>query len=256
MADRFTGYNHGQDDYCAIDARMDPEIVLKAARAAYPTFNPHSYEWTELPNQGRQGSCAGHALSNCFQVALVQQYGIHTLFSRAAAYYTAQRYDGIKGDRGATLNGCQKVAESGLCLETEWAYPSSYNNSIPESSKGNMNFTMSGSRRVTDADLAWDLLMAGVPIQTGVAWNSSFEQVVCDNYRSGGGGHSTMLFGIDEASGDAWNNNSWGSGWGNNGRNRWTKRFFNDIVKRDRYAVFVAYDSTGFDVPDEFATRF
>lgn len=253
--DKFLGYNHGLDDYDAIDARIDPEIVLKAARAAYPTFNPYSYEWTELPNQGRQGSCAGHALSNCFQVALVQQFAVQTLFSRAAAYYTAQRFDGIKGDRGSTLNGCQKVAESGLCLEVEWAYPSSYNNSIPESSKGNMNFKMVGSRRVTDADMAWDLLSAGVPIQTGVAWNSSFEKTICDSYRSGGGGHSTMLFGIDEATGNAWNNNSWGLGWGDNGRNMWTKKFFADIVKRDRYAVFVAYDPTGLECPEGFIER-
>ena len=250
-----TGYLHGKDDYDWIDERMDPEIVLKAAQAAYPGFNPHSWSWTELPNQGRQGACQGHALANCFQIALVQQYGIQTLFSRAAAYYLSQKFDGIHGDRGSTLSGGQKVAESGLCLEVEWAYPSSYNNRQPESANGNLNFKMMGSRRVKDADLAWDLLKAGVPIQTGVAWNSSFEREVCDSYRSGGGGHSTMLFGLDEETGNAINHNSWGSNWCGDGRNQWTKKFFSDIIQRDRYAVFVAYDPTGLEVPEGFDDR-
>ncbi len=253
--DKFTGYLHGQDDYDHIDSQMDPEVVLRAAKAAYPTFNPHSWSWTELPNQGRQGACQGHALANCFQIALVQRYGIQTLFSRAAAYYLSQKFDGISGDRGSTLAGGQKVAESGLCLEVEWAYPSSYNNSQPASAEGNLNFKMMGSKRIKDADLAWDLLKSGVPIQTGVAWNSSFEREVCDSYRSGGGGHSTMLFGINENTGNAINHNSWGTSWCGDGRNEWTKKFFDDILRRDRYAVFVAYDSTGLECPDEFSTR-
>ena len=253
--DKFTGYLHGEDDLDWIDARMDPEVVLKAARAAYPAFDPHAWSWTELPSQGRQGACAGHALAACFQVALVQQYGIQTLFSRAAAYYTAQKFDGIKSDRGSTLSGCQKVAESGLCLESEWKYPSSYNNTMPSSAQGKMNFKMMGSRRVKDADLAWDLLRAGSCLQTGVAWNSSFEREVCDSYRSGGGGHSTMLFGLDEETGNAINHNSWGSNWCGDGRNQWTKKFFNSIIRSDRYAVFVAYDPTGLEVPDGFDDR-
>lgn len=252
--ERFSGYLHGADDYDYIDAQIDPEIVLKAARAAYPAFNPYVYEWTELPNQGRQGACAGHALANCFQVALVQQFGIQTLFSRGGAYYTAQKFDGIRGDRGSTLAGCQKVAESGLCLEKEWPYPSSYNNSMPSSAQGKMDFKMMGSRRVTDADLAWDLLEAGCAIQTGVAWNSSFEQKVCNSHRSGGGGHSTTLFGLSD-DGNAINHNSWGTNWVTSGRNEWTKKFFSDIIRRDRYAVFVCYDSTGLEAPEGFAER-
>ena len=251
----FTGYLHGEDDYDWIDAQMDPEVVLTAAKAAYPNFNPHSYEWTELPNQGHQGACQGHALANVFQVALVQQYGIQTLFSRAAAYYTSQKFSGIRGDRGSTLAGGQKTAESGLCLETEWAYPSRYHNTMPDSAKGKMDFKMMGSKRVRDADLAWELLHAGVPIQTGVAWNSSFEHEICDNHRNGGGGHSTMLFGIHEDTGNAIMHNSWKPTWHGDNRVQWTKKFFADIIKRDRHAVFVAYDPTGLEVPEKFQDR-
>ena len=253
--DRFTGYLHGQDNYGWLDQREDPEVFLTRAKAAWPEFNPYSWSWTQLPNQGRQGSCAGHALSNCLQVALVQQYGVEALFSRGGAYYTAQKFDGIRGDRGSTLSGCQKVAESGLCLESEWPYPSSYNNRMPESANGNMNFKLMGSRRVKDADLAWELLGAGVPIQTGVQWNNSFEKEVCDSHRSGGGGHSTMLFGIDETTGNAINHNSWGTNWCEDGRNQWTKSFFARIVSSDRHAVFVAYDPTGLEVPESFEER-
>lgn len=255
MADYKLGYLHGADDYDFIDAQVDPEIVLKSARAAYPSFNANEYTWTELPSQGRQGSCAGHALSNCFQVAMVLEYGIQTLFSRGGAYYTAQKFDGIRGDRGSTLAGCQKVAESGLCLESDWPYPSSYNNRMPSSAEGKMNFKMKGSKRIKDADLAWDLLAAGACIQTGVAWNSSFEKEICDSHRSGGGGHSTMLFGIDESTGNAINHNSWQPNWNGDNRNQWTKKFFSDIIRRDRYAVFVCYQSTGLEVPEGFTER-
>lgn len=254
MSEYKLGYNHGHDDYDYIDAQQDPEIVLRAARAAYPTFNPYTDPWTDLQWQGNQGACQGHALAHCFQVSYLQATGVQAIFSRACGYYEAQRYDNISGDRGSTLAGGQKVAESGMVLESEWEYPSRYDNRRPSGIQSLMNITMKGSSRVKDADLAWDLLAAGAAIQTGVAWNSSFDKAVCDSYRSGGGGHSTMLYGLDESTGNAIHHNSW-KGWQGDSRNQWTKSFFNSILRNDRWAVFIAYDSTMIEYPSDFIER-
>ena len=237
------------------DHGMDPDLVLQLARAAYPNFNPYAPPWLNWQAQGRQGACQGHALSHAFQIALVQQYAVQAVVSRAAGYYLSQKFDGIRGDRGSTLRGGQQVANSGICREHEWPYPSGYNNRKPSSAEGMLNITMPGSKRISDADLAWDLLKAGVSIQTGVAWNRSFEREVCDSYGGGGGGgHSTLLYGLDEATGNAIHHNSW-RGWMGDGRNQWTKNFFAQILKRDRRAVFVAYDSTHLELPDDIAER-
>jgi len=253
--DRQYGYLHGNDDYDQIDQGVNPVDVLQRAKASYPEFNPYAAPWLMLQYQGNQGACQGHALAHAFQVALVQEHGIQARFSRACAYYLSQKEDGINGDRGSTLAGGQKVAAKGICLEDEWPYPSRYNNRQPASANGNMNFRMPGSKRITDADLAWDLLESGCCIQTGVAWNSSYEKEVCHTLKSTyGGGHSTLLYGLDEKTNNAIHHNSWRN-WQGDGRNQWTKNFFAQIVKRDRFAVFVCYDAAMLEAPADMADR-
>lgn len=254
--ERFFGYAFEHENRDQINEMgVEPDLVLQLARASYPAFNPHAPAWTNLQWQGRQGACQGHALAHAFQVAMVMRYSDHILFSRADAYYSSQKFDGITNDRGSTLNGGQKVAARGLCLEKDWPYPERYDNRMPDSAGGKQNFQMPGSKEIRDADLAWDLLKAGVMIQTGVAWTDSFEREISDSYsRSGNvGGHSTLLFGIDEED-RAIHHNSWKS-WMQDGRSKWTKNYFAQIIRNDRWAVFVAYDSTSLIVPPDYHTR-
>jgi hypothetical protein len=235
---------------------LSPEIVLTSMRAEYPTFNAYAPPFLNLQYQGMQGACQGHALAHAFQLALVQKYGYQAIFSRGGAYYLSQRFDGIRGDKGSTLAGGQKVADSGLCLESEWPYPSRYDSRQPSTANGKLNFRMPGSKRIKDADLAWELLQAGAAIQTGVAWTNAFEREVSDRYTGAvsAGGHSTLLYGLDEATGNAIHHNSWRN-WMGDGRSQWTKSFFAQILKRDRWAVFVAYDSTNLQIPDDAFER-
>ena len=255
MEYRKFGYLHGEDDYDRIDEGLEPEDMLRRFAATYPEFNAYANPWLSLQYQGSQGACQGHALAHAFQVALTQEYSIQTKFSRACAYYLSQKEDGINGDRGSTLAGGQKVAAKGICLEDEWPYPSRYNNRMPNSAVGRCDFKMPGSKRITDADLAFSLIEAGACIQTGVAWNSSYEKEVCDRLSSTrGGGHSTLLYGLDEKTGNAIHHNSWNN-WQGDGRNQWTKRFLDEIMRKDRFAVFVCYDSTMLEVPEAFMRR-
>ena len=253
---RHFGYNFEAESVTEINEfGVAPEQVLQLARATYPNFNPYADPWLDWQAQGNQGACQGHALAHAFQVALVQAYSMQAVFSRAAGYYLAQKFDGISGDRGSTLRGGQAVANSGICLESEWPYPARYNPRQPDTAEGNLNVTMPGSKVIKDADLAWELLAAGCCIQTGVAWTRAFEKEICDSYSGGGGGgHSTLLYGLVEGSDNAWHHNSW-RGWMGDGRNQWTKDFFARILKNDRWAVFVAYDSTQLVIPEDFADR-
>ena len=255
MAEHKLGYLAEEEDHDWLSQREDPEVILRAARAAYPDFNPYVQPYTPIENQYSMGSCAGNALALMFQIGMVQQYGMQAKFSRMGCYIMAQKASGISGDRGSTLSGCQKAAEGGICLEKHWPYPSRYSSNIPSTAQGEMVFKMNGSRQIKDADLIWDLLRSGVPVQTGLSWNRSCESSICNNYNSGGGGHSTALVALDEDTDHAVMQNSWGSNWGNGGRVLWTKNFVSEVLRKDRYSVFTAYDAAGFVAPEDLADR-
>lgn len=232
-----------------------PDGVMKNAQARYPDFDPYAEPWLNRQSQGHMGSCQGHALSHCFQVAMVQQYGVQAVFSRMACYILSQEADGIRGDHGSTLHGGQKAAKGGVCLEHEWPYPSRYNKRHPDSAYQKCDISMPGSRQIKDADQIWEMLKAGCAVQTGVTWNNSFEKSVSDRYRGGGrGGHSTMLYGLDKETENAVHWNSW-TNWQGNGRSQWTKDFVHGILRHDRTAVFVAYDSTNLIIPESLSER-
>lgn len=249
--DRFSGYLIEHEDHDWISQREDPVVMLQAARSAWPDFNPYVEPYIPVEDQKRMSSCVGQSLAVMFQIAMVQQFGIQDKFSRMCAYIMSQRASGISGDRGATLAGAQKAAEKGICLERYWEYPSSYNSKVPASAEGKMVFKLNGSRQIRDADLVEDLLKAGVPVHVGLSWNSSCEKLVCDSYRTGGGGHAVSLCHIDEPTGHFVLQNSWGTNFGNGGRVLWTKKFISDVMSRDRYSTFYAYDPTGFTAPKE-----
>ena len=251
--DRFSGYRYGEEDYSVLYDGLNPEYVLTVSKAAMPKFNPYVRPFLRLQNQGRMGSCVGHAMSHSFQHSLVNRFGIQADFSRMAAYITAQAHSKITGDRGATISGAMLAAADGICFEREWPYPESYTTSVPATSEGKMDISMD-SGRVEDADLAWELLANGCVIMTGIAWNQTFEREICDNHRPGGGGHSTTISGLDKKTGHAVHHNSWGN-WQGDGRNLWTKDFFRQILKNDPWAVFAVFSPADLQVPDGIASR-
>ena len=257
MSEYKLGYLIEEEDHDFLSEQEDPEVILRAAKAANPSFNPYLFPHTPVENQYSIGSCAGNALALMFQIALVQRYGVQARFSRMGCYIMAQKASGISGDRGSTLSGCQKAAADGMCLEKYWPYPNParYSNQVPSSSNGEMVFKMSGSRQIKDVDLIWDLLKSGVPIQTGLSWGSSCEKSVCNTYSGGRGGHSTSLVSLQEGTDYAYMQNSWGANWGDDGRVLWTKNFVSEVLRKDRYAVFTAYDPQIFEAPEGFIDR-
>jgi len=252
MNERKFGWLHEDERVEEINERgVDPEQVLMAMRSAYPNFNPYAEPWNRLTWQGQQGACQGHALSNAAQIMCVQQYGVQRMFSRACGYYEAQRHDRISGDKGSTLAGGQKVLSiDGLPLEEHWPYPDRYNPQRPANFDSFPRIYVPSSKQVKDAELIFDLLESGAAVQTGLMWNQSCDRPICDRYSaSSSGGHSTLLFGINQQSGNMMHHNSW-ENWMNNGRNEWTLNFLKEVLAKDRWAVFIAYQAVDVKVDD------
>jgi len=256
MNDYKFGYNFEAENVDEINAHgEEPENVLRLMRAAFPTHNPYVEPWSRLFWQGPQGACQGHALAHIAQVICTQFFSVQRTFSRACGYYEAQRKDGLSGDKGSTLNGGRKVLSvDGLVLEQDWPYPDRYDNRRPADFATLPRIIVKSSKTVADADLIYDLLEVGACIQTGVNWNASFDRPICDRHsNTPGGGHSTFLYGLNPDNGNIRHHNSW-QNWQQNGRNEWTLDFLKQILFRDRWAVFVAYQATDVTADEAITT--
>ena len=218
------GYRFDIEDKGNLEANgLDPEATLKLFKETFSVFDVTADPLgaVDVLNQGNQGSCQGHALAMVFSICFFLATGRRQAFSRAAGYYLSQRKDGIRGDQGSTLNGGQWVATvHGMCLESDWPYPSSYNPSEPNGIA--YLYKLKRTRPMRTVQEVTDWIDAGLPVQTGFAWNDSCSREVVNNWRPGGGGHSTCFW-QRAKSGNVRNINSWGSSWNGDGVHEWTE---------------------------------
>ncbi len=223
--------------------------TLKAYRDSFPKFDvgANPLGAIDVLNQGNQGACQGHSLASIFTICFFLATGRRQAFSRAAGYYLSQRYDGIRGDNGSTLNGGRRVAtEHGMCLESDWQYPSRYNPAEPANVpylyklKITKPFT-----RVADVT-AW--IDAGLPVQTGFAWNDSCSREIVTNWRSGGGGHSTVFW-QRAKSGNVVMLNSYDQ-WNEDGCNEWTEGAIAQALAHE-WTTLVGYAPDEMSFPDQ-----
>ena len=227
---------------------MDPKTMLRKAEANKPDFNSNTDPMVLFDplNQGSQGACQGHSLALIFTICYYLATGRIEMFSRAAGYYLSQRKDGINGDRGSTLSAGQWVATThGMCLESDWPYPSSYN---PREPAGLVYpFKLVASQPTQDFELISEALRLGLPVQDGIIWDSSVSRSISTDYvGSGGGGHSTTLWTM---AGDNYRRiNSWGM-WDGDGCNENTPKSLKKQVEH-RYSSHVIYAPQGMIHPE------
>lgn len=230
---------------------QDPNQMLMQFKDSFPKtdIQANPLGAVDILNQGNQGSCQGHSLALIFSICFFLATGRKAAFSRAAAYYLSQEHDGINGDQGSTLSGGQKVATEGLCLETDWTYPSSYNPRRPATATPDkFSYKLNVSRPLKTRQEVEDWLRAGLPIQTGLSWGPSCNEEVVDNWTPGGGGHSTTLWLL---SGEDPNNlNSWGNLWNKDGMQKWTWRATERILAH-RWTVLMGYAPDKMSFPDQ-----
>ena len=229
---------------------QSPSEVLKAFKDSFPGFNigADPLGAVDVLDQASQGSCQGHSLAQIFSICFFLATGRRQKFSRAAGYYLSQRYDGIRGDSGSTLSGGQKVATiHGMCLESDWKYPSSYNPNepanVPYLYKLKVTRPMQTVKDVTD----W--IDSGLPVQTGFAWNNSCSREIVDAWQPGGGGHSTCFW-QRAKSGNIKNINSWGSDWNGDGVHEWTESSIAKALAHS-WTVLIGYAPDEMSFPDQ-----
>lgn len=252
------GYPIERENREALDANgMDPrEMVAKVKANGPPTMNVDTDPFLLLDtlNQANQGACQGHSLALIFTICYYLFTGRILYFSRAAAYYLSQKFDGLLGrDVGSTLSGGQKVAtEHGLCTEEDWPYPRNYNPRQPGGIK--FPFKLVSSKSTNDYDLIVEALNMGLPVQTGLAWGPECEQTVVTRYtgRGAGGGHSTTLW---LKKGNNFRQlNSWGESWNQDGQNEITPEAMRQMVEYSSRVfgknVFVIYAPEGMIFPE------
>lgn len=238
----FTGY--------AIDLENREELVASSTKCPTYAFgdlpervDPRKSKlaeegWLKVENQGSIGSCQGNALTENMEYCYAVATGAVEQFSRMYAYLLSQRFDGISGDRGSTLNGGTKAAKQGVCRESLAPYPRQYpgmswmTQSMHDDAK---NFKLKSHTALKSADECRNYIGAGAGIvQIGIMWGSDMDpdSKGCIRSFSGssGGGHSVVLCGYIpdsdigvRSSAGYWFllKNSWDKRWGVGGYAYW-----------------------------------
>lgn len=187
--------------------------------------------WMQIEDQQQQGACQGHAKTDAEELATWRQtQGQVVQYSRQFSYITSQMIDGIRGDRGSTIEGGARASQKyGACKEELAPYNGRYYTEFSQEAYADAKKrTLTTFSRLENYDevlrwLAWGI--GGVVI--GIGWNGTMEpdgQGRVENYRSGGGGHALALLDWNKKILDAGGRpyidmfNSWGKRWGFNGR--------------------------------------
>lgn len=136
-----------------------------------------------IENQGSQGSCAGHSLSSILEWCHTVATGGDVIqYSRAMAYYEAQRISGIRGDSGSTISAGVKLGmQTGLCIEELWKYPPRYDNTRPANYQAvldNASKNKVGSAtKITTYESYRVFLGAGLGgVHNGIAWGNGMNR--------------------------------------------------------------------------------
>lgn len=221
--------------------------MIEANGPPDPNTQANPMDLVDPLNQGNQGACQGHSLATCFTLCYFLATGRIEAFSRAAGYYLSQRVDGIRGDRGSTLSaGMQIATKHGMCLEKDWPYPRSYDPTEPRGLT--YPFKLVASQPTSDySQIEHAIKVLGLPVQDGIIWDNSVSRSISTDYvGSGGGGHSTTLFGMI---GQNFRRiNSWGM-WDGDGCNENTPRSLKKQVEH-RYSSHIIYAPAGMIYPE------
>lgn len=228
----------------------DIRVAMKAFRETFPAFNSHADPTgaVDVLDQSSQGACQGHSLATIFSICFFLATGRRQAFSRACGYYVSQQYDNISGDNGSTLSAGMKVAtKHGMCLESDWPYPSRYDPTMPKGIKFDYRLVATKPIRTMADFIAWTDL--NLPVQDGFAWNDTCSKEIVDAYKPlrGSGGHSTAYW-LKKANGNFVKVNSWGKRWNLDGCNEWTPRSVERVLG-DGMTTMIGYSPDAMSFP-------
>lgn len=191
------GYPIALEDRAYIES-LPGEAPVLALRGSYTETRLDARQILKVETQERQGACAGHSLSSILEwIYAIATGGERIQLSRAMAYYETQRIDGIRGDAGSTIGGGVELAKKGICEESMWPYPPSYDPRRPSDwmavEQNAEAYRIATAVRITTYEGWRTFAGAGLGgIHGGWNWNGTMERSVVESFQptNRDGGHS------------------------------------------------------------------
>ena len=250
MSEFIGGWLHDEEDVEFLNSLPDESPVL-AMQGTYTEVKVDPRKAMRIENQGRVGSCQGHALSSCVELSYYIATGDLTRqLSRAYGYYETQRIDSISGDRGSTISGGIKLATTrGIPREELWKYSGRYDARRPSDWQAVETdaaiHKIGQSYRMSSYDGVRTFLGSGQGgISIGISWGREVDRPIVNSFSgAGGGGHAIALLGLSDrldTSGRpfVWMMNSWGANWGNGGWSEWAPAALEQMLKHKYTACY------------------
>lgn len=196
-----TGWRPDQEDW---DYLSTPTAKVFSAPGDFVPPPKMSFrDILRVENQGNMSSCVGHGGSSGMEALQFLSNGGKTQMSRMMCYLTAQRASNIRGDNGAVISACIKaLASIGLCLESEFPYPSRYNPNLPQSAiNAGSKHKILGHQELRSYQEVFDWISQGKgPVLFGMSWYAAVADgngmVTKDSLRGRSyGGHCNLFCG-------------------------------------------------------------
>jgi C1A family cysteine protease len=193
-----------------------------------PSKVDYTDEMSPIRNQGKEGSCVGHAGVAVKEWMEQIDYGLYIDLSERFLYEESKKISGHT--KGTTLKACAKVlVEKGTCEEKYWKYVAQVPGKPEIGAYDNANRykVEPGYIRITnEKELKASLVKYG-PVLIGVlVYRNWYKQKkghipnlsFWENWLGQPlGGHAIALVGYDDVTKEYKFKNSWGESWGDNG---------------------------------------
>jgi hypothetical protein len=250
-----SGYLIEEEDHAFLESTSTP-MLFSGPISQKVSFREKGLR---IENQGRMGSCGGHAGSSVLECLNWLDTKDWVQLSRMWCYIAAQRETGHNGrDVGCTISGLAKAMQSrGVCLESSLPYPDRYSDVLPRSAAEEAaQHKIKAFTRLPTAEQARQFIGSGLGlIAIGIPWMNGFQGGEISSRTANGGsigGHALAVTGYDDSTRTFEVPNSWGEQAGNQGWFRMTYEFWDKIFRGQNAEAIGFSDLEEFTQPRDF----
>lgn len=257
MSEFKSGYLIEEEDHAFLESTSTPMLFS----GAIPQKVSFREKGLRIENQGRMGSCGGHAGSSVLECLNWLDTKEWIQLSRMWCYIAAQRESGHNGrDVGCTISGLAKAMQTrGVCLESTFPYPDRYSDVLPRSAAEEAaQHKIKAWSRLRSVDAMCQFLGTGQgAIAIGIPWVSGFangdgelsSRTMRGQYL---GGHAMEFSGYNLDSEIFETANSHGTIWGDGGYGRMTFELVTKLVNSGESEFIGMSDLEEFTQPRDF----
>lgn len=249
------GYLIEEEDHAFLESTSTPVLFA----GPIPQKVSFREKGLRIENQGRMGSCGGHAGSSVLECLNWLDTKDWIQLSRMWCYIAAQRETGHNGrDVGCTISGLAKAMQSrGVCLESSLPYPDRYSDVLPRSAAEEAaQHKIKTFTRLPTAEQARQFIGSGLGlIAIGLPWMNGFQNGEISSRTANGGsigGHALAVTGYDDSRRLFEVANSWGQQAGSSGWFTMTYEFWDKIFRTQNAEAVGMSDLEEFSAPRDF----